>query len=507
MEDFLWVLAILGIIVSFFAGNKYNQKKLERKIKGASDKANKILEEAKTKEKKILLDAQEKSIKIVDDSKSEISEEKKELQAQRKRLEDRESLFDKKLITLEEKRDKIISVKEEIEKQKLEIEKIKEDELKKLEEIAKLTSAQAEEKIISEVEKSISDDAVKKLKLIQEKTSEDMEGEAKKILMLAIQRFSLPIINDVTTTNVQIPNEDMKGRIIGKEGRNIKTFEQLTGVEIVIDDTPDIIQISCFNPIRRHIAKKALDYLISDGRIQPARIEEFIERSRNELANDIKKAGEKALSEVGVIGIDSKLVQILGRLEYRTSYGQNVLQHSVEVAILSGLLANEIGVDPSICKKAGLFHDIGKAVDFEVQGTHPEIGKNIAQKFNLPNVIVNAIAEHHEDFPSTIEGVIVQVADTISGSRPGARKDTLENYVQRLQDLENIALRKDNITKAYAISAGKEIRIFANPENINDLQALKLARDIANDIEEELKYPGEIKVTMIREKKIIEYAK
>ncbi|MCF7906556.1 ribonuclease Y [Patescibacteria group bacterium] len=507
MESFLWVLAIFGVIASFFVGNKYNQKKLEKRIKGASDKANKILEEAKEKQKKLLIEAQEKSIKIVEDSKNEISQEKKELQAQRKRLEERETLFDKKLITLEEKRDKIISVKEEIEKQKIEIEKIKEDEIKKLEEIAKLTKSQAEERILKEVENSISDDSVKKIKLIQEKTYEDMEEEAKKILMLAIQRFSLPIINDITTTNVQIPNEDMKGRIIGKEGRNIKTFEQLTGVEIVIDDTPDIIQISCFNPIRRHIAKKALDYLIADGRIQPARIEEFIERSRNELATDIKKAGENALSEVGVVGIDPKLVQILGRLEYRTSYGQNVLQHSIEVAIISGLLANEIGVDPSVCKKAGLLHDIGKAVDFEVQGTHPEIGKNIAQKFNLSDTVVKAIAEHHEDMPSTIEGVIVQVADAISGSRPGARKDTLENYVQRLQDLENIALRKDNVNRAYAISAGKEIRVFANPENINDLQALKLARDIANDIEEELKYPGEIKVTMIREKKIIEYAK
>lgn len=507
MEKFLWVLAIFAIITSFFIGNKYNQKKLERRIKGASDKANKILEEAKEKQKKLLIDAQEKSIKIVEDSKTEISQEKKDLQAQRKRLEERETLFDKKLITLEEKRDNIIAVKEEIEIKKLEIEKIKEDEIKKLEEISKLTTAQAEEKIMKEVEESISDDSIKKIKLIQEKTYEDMEEEAKKILMLAIQRFSLPIINDITTTNVQIPNEDMKGRIIGKEGRNIKTFEQLTGVEIVIDDTPDLIQISCFNPIRRHIAKKALDYLIADGRIQPARIEEFIERSRNELANDIKKAGENALLEVGVVGIDPKLVQILGRLEYRTSYGQNVLQHSIEVGIISGLLANELGVDPFVCRKAGLLHDIGKAVDFEVQGTHPEIGRNIAQKFNLSDTIIKAISEHHENMPSTIEGIIVQVADAISGSRPGARKDTLENYVQRLQDLENIALRKDNISRAYAISAGKEIRVFANPENVNDLQALKLARDIANDIEEELKYPGEIKVTMIREKKIIEYAK
>ncbi len=507
MENFLWVLAIFAIIVSFFIGNKYNQKKLEKRIKGASDKANKILEEAKEKQKKLLIDAQEKSIKIIDESKAEISEEKKDLQAQRKRLEERETLFDKKLITLEEKRDNIIAVKEEIEIKKLEIEKIKEDEIKKLEEISKLTTAQAEEKIMKEVEDSISDDSIKKIKLIQEKTYEDMEEEAKKILMLAIQRFSLPIINDITTTNVQIPNEDMKGRIIGKEGRNIKTFEQLTGVEIVIDDTPDLIQISCFNPIRRHIAKKALDYLIADGRIQPARIEEFIERSRNELANDIKKAGENALLEVGVVGIDPKLVQILGRLEYRTSYGQNVLQHSIEVGIISGLLANELGVDPFVCRKAGLLHDIGKAVDFEVQGTHPEIGKNIAQKFNLSDTIIKAISEHHENMPSTIEGIIVQVADAISGSRPGARKDTLENYVQRLQDLENIALRKDNVNRAYAISAGKEIRVFANPENVNDLQALKLARDIANDIEEELKYPGEIKVTMIREKKIIEYAK
>ncbi len=334
-----------------------------------------------------------------------------------------------------------------------------------------------------------------------------MEKEAKNILMLAMQRFALPVAVDVTTTNVEIPSEEMKGRIIGKEGRNIKIFEQITGVELIIDDTPNIITISCFNPIRRHIAKRALEYLIADGRIQPARIEEFVDRARNELALDIRKAGEEAIAEVGVAGIDPKLISIIGRLKYRTSYGQNVLQHSIEVAIISGLIANEVGADITVAKKGGLLHDIGKAVDYEVQGTHPEIGKNIAQKFNLPESVIIPIATHHDDMPPTLEAVIVKVADQISGARPGSRKDTTENYMQRLEDLEEIATRNEKVQKAYAISAGRELRIFVDSEDSDDLEALNLAKKIALDVENELKYPGEIKITMIREKRIIEYAR
>ena len=390
---------------------------------------------------------------------------------------------------------------------KKELEEIKVKQLEKLERIANLTKEDAKINVIKLAEEEAKGDVVKRIQEIQKLGYEDMEKESKKILMLAMQRFALPVAVDATTTNVELPNEEMKGRIIGKEGRNIKLFEQVTGVELIVDDTPNIIIISCFNPIRRHIAKRALEYLIADGRIQPARIEEFVERGRNELAIDIKRAGEEAIAEVGIAGIDQKLVSIVGRLKYRTSYGQNVLQHSLEVAIISGLIANEIGADVAVCKKAGLLHDIGKAVDYEVQGTHPEIGKNIALKFNLPENIVIPIATHHDDMPPTLEAVIIKVADQISGARPGSRKDTMENYMQRLGDLEEVATRNPKIQKAYAISAGRELRIFIDSEASDDLEALTLAKKVALDVQNELKYPGEIKITMIREKRIIEYAR
>ena len=310
-----------------------------------------------------------------------------------------------------------------------------------------------------------------------------------------------------TTSVVDLPSDEMKGRIIGREGRNIRTIEQLTGVEIVVDDTPNVITISGFSPIRRQVAKKAIQKLIIDGRIHPARIEEAIEEAKRDLALEIKKAGEEACYEVGVAGLDPKLVQIMGRLKYRTSYGQNVLQHSIEVSHLSALLAEELGANVTVAKKAGFLHDIGKAVDHEIQGTHPEIGRDIAKKFNLPEEIIIPIVTHHDDKPPTLEAVIVKVADAISGARPGARKDTYERYLQRLEELESIAKRHDGVEKTYALQAGREVRVFVEPHKISDLDAQKLAEAIAKEIEAELKYPGEIKVTVIRENRVIEYAR
>lgn len=505
MNDFL--LVVLSLAVGVVSGFFYSKKKTQNNLDSATEKAKKLLEDAKNKQQSLLLQAQEQSIKIINDAKNEINEEKRTLKVEKEKIERRETLFDEKLLTLEERQTQIAKSEEELKKKEQDLENIKKQQLEKLEKIANLSKEQAKEEIIKIAESSAKEDVVKRIKEIQKLGYEDMEVEAKKILMLAMQRFALPVAVDVTTTNVEIPSEEMKGRIIGKEGRNIKIFEQITGVELVIDDTPNIITISCFNPIRRHIAKRALEYLIADGRIQPARIEEFVDRARNELALDIKKAGEEAIAEVGVAGIDPKLVSIIGRLKYRTSYGQNVLQHSIEVAIISGLIANEVGADVTVAKKGGLLHDIGKAVDYEVQGTHPEIGKNIAQKFNLPENIIIPIATHHDDMPPTLEAVIVKVADQISGARPGSRKDTIENYMQRLGDLEEVAIRNEKVQKAYAISAGRELRIFVDSEASDDLEALNLAKKIALDIENELKYPGEIKITMIREKRIIEYAR
>lgn len=501
------VLVASGLIVGGVAGFLYNKKQSENSLDSAEQKAKKLLEEAKNKSQSIIFDAQEKSVKVLNDAKNEILEEKKSLKLEKENFQKREAVFDEKLLSLEDRQSKLISEKENLEKEKIKINEIISEQSKKLQEIASLTKEQARESLMKIIETEFAPDIEKKIREVQKLGVEDYEKEAKKILMLAMQRFSIPLSNDITTTNVQIPNDEMKGRIIGKEGRNIKIFEQITGVELIVDDTPGVITISSFNPIRRHIAKKTLDMLIADGRIQPARIEEFVERSKEELALDIKKAGEEAVAEVGVGGLDSKLVQILGRLKYRTSYGQNILNHSIEVAIISGIIAAEVGADVAVAKKGGLLHDIGKAVDFEVQGTHPEIGRNIGIKFGLPESVIAPIAYHHDDIPQTIEASIVKIADAISGSRPGSRKDSVENYIQRLNDLEDIATRNEHIQKAYAISAGRELRIFANSDLLSDLESLNLAKKIAHDVENELKYPGEIKVTMIREKRIVEYAR
>ena len=334
-----------------------------------------------------------------------------------------------------------------------------------------------------------------------------MEEKARDVLASTMQRLVSNYTTEITTTVVDLPSDEMKGRIIGREGRNIKVIEQLTGTEIIVDDTPNVITISGFSPIRRHIAKKTLERLILDGRIHPTKIEEAIEESKKELALDIKKAGEEAMYEVGVAGFDPKLVQIIGSLKYRTSYGQNALRHSLEVAHLSALLAEELGADVTTAKKAGLLHDIGKAVDHEVQGTHPEIGRDIAKKFNLPQEIIDPIETHHDDRPRGLMAIIVKVADAISAARPGARHDTYERYLQRLEELENIATSFEGVEKTYAIQAGREVRVFVMPDQIDDLAAHNLARDIAKKIEQELKYPGEIKVNVIREMRITEYAR
>jgi len=327
------------------------------------------------------------------------------------------------------------------------------------------------------------------------------------MMAIAMQRLAPSYTPEVTTTTVDLPNDEMKGRIIGREGRNIRSLETLTGVEIIVDDTPNAITISGFSTIRRHVAKRALEKLILDGRIQPSKIEDAVLQAKKDLSLDIQKAGEEALYDLGITGFDPKLVQIIGRLKYRTSYGQNILGHSVQVAHLAAMLAEELGADPVLAKKAALLHDIGKAVDHEVQGTHPEIGANIAKKFNLPQEIINPILTHHDDKPADLISVIVKVADAISGARPGARKDSLEQYIQRLGDLEKVAAAFPGVEKAYAIQAGREVRVFVEPEKIDDAAAFQLAKDVAKQIEAELKYPGEIKVNVIRELRCIEYAR
>lgn len=505
-------LTIIGTIFAGFifgVGIGYYLRKIWaiRRRDTIEAKIENLINEAKAKQKQILLSANEKALKIIEESKEEERNRQQEMLRSQKRLESREALFDQKIIDLESKKQEILDKLNRAEKIKEEISKIKEEQIKKLEKVASLTKEEAKKILLENTEKQIKEDILLRIKKLTEQGTEEIEAKAKEMLTIAIQRCATSHAAEITTSTIDLPSDEMKGRIIGREGRNIKTIEQITGVEIIVDDTPQAITISGFSPIRRQVAKRALEKLISDGRIHPGRIEEAVEQAKKDIALDIKKAGEDALFESGVTGIDPKLVQILGRLKYRTSYGQNILMHSLEVANLSMLLAEELGADKTIAKKGGLFHDIGKAVDHEVQGGHPEIGYDILTKFNMPEEIAYVAKGHHEDHPKTLEAVIVKVADAISGARPGARKDTYEQYLQRLGDLEKVATSFPGVEKTYAIQAGREIRVFVMPQEVDDLQSTKLAQDIAKKIEAELKYPGEIKVTVIRENRIIEYAR
>lgn len=494
-------------IGGFFIGYVFFKKSADAKINSASERADRIINDAKIKEKELLLKAQDGALKIIEESKQEETKRRNEIHQLQKRLEQRESSFSQKLLDLQEKQQKLYDKVNEVQEIKEKIKGIQAQQEAKLQEISGLSREGARELLMKAEEEKSAEDLMVRVRKLEQDNEEKIEEKAKDMLALAMQRMVSSYTVELTTTTVDLPNDEMKGRIIGREGRNIKAIENMTGVEIIVDDTPNAITVSGFSLIRRHIAKKTLDYLIKDGRIHPTKIEEAVESAKKEIALDIKKAGEEAMYEVGITGFDPKLVQIIGRLKYRTSYGQNSLRHSIEVAHLSAMLAAELGADVTLAKKGGLLHDIGKAVDHEVQGNHTEIGRDIAKKFNLPAEIIAPIETHHEDHPATLTSVIVKVADAISSARPGARSDSFENYMQRLEELEKIALSFEGIEKAFAIQAGREVRVFVHPEAINDLKAHNLARDIAKRIENELKYPGEIKVNVIREMRVIEYAR
>lgn len=501
------IVAIVALPSGFGLGYLVRRQLAQYKKDSIEAKIEKALAEAKAKQKEILLQAQEKSLKVLDEAKVEAKQIKQEMDSAKARLEKRESMFDQKILDLENQKQDLSDRAEKINKTKEEIAKIREEQLAKLEKIAGLTKAEAEKVLMDNAEKMVSEALANRIRKLEQEASEELEKKAKEVLSVVIERCASSHAAETTSSTVDLPSDEMKGRIIGREGRNIKTIEQLTGVEIIIDDTPQAITLSSFSPIRRQVAKKTIEKLIFDGRIHPARIEDAIKEAKQEIALDIKKAGEAALYELGITGFDPKLVQILGRLKYRTSYGQNILNHSMEVSILSGMLAAELGANVAIAKKSGLLHDIGKAVDHEVQGTHPEIGRDICKKFGISDDIIAGVLEHHNDKPSTLEALIVKVADAISGAREGARKDSYENYLQRLGELENIAQSFEGVDKVYAIQAGREVRVFVSPDDVDDLGAIKLAKEVAEKIEGELKYPGEIKVNVIREKRVIEYAR
>jgi ribonucrease Y len=504
---------IIGLFIGLVSGSALGVYVRDQRAKRRNDTVEadveKMLSQAKQKEQETLLAAKEKSIKIIDEAKNEEKERRIELKKMQDRLETRENVFDKRLLDLEDNNNELEEEKNRLRKIKLRLEELGEEANQKLEEVAGMPREKALEELLDRVEKDSEDVLVSRIKKLEDSVDDELDRRAKKMLSLVVERYASGHAAETTTSTVQLPSDDMKGRIIGKEGRNIRAIEHQTGTEIIVDDTPQAVTISSFSPIRRQVAKRAIEMLVKDGRIQPARIEEAIAKSKKELAIEMKKAGEGALTELGIplSSIDPKLVQILGRLKYRTSYGQNQLQHAMEVATLSRMLAEELGADVHVCTKGGLFHDIGKAVDHDMQGSHPEIGYNIMKKFGFPEEVAYQSIGHHVDKPKTIEAVIVKTADALSGARPGARKNTLEQYIQRLEELERTANEFEGVEKVYAIQAGREIRVFVKPQVIDDLSAYNLAKNIATKIESELRYPGEIKVTLIRETRVTEYAR
>jgi len=497
-------LLALGSVLGYYTRQSIAKKragtieaKLQKKILQAKAQAEEILREAKQKASRIL-----ETVKIEED------ERRQDLLQTERLLLKRENVLDDKISNLERKEAEFQDKVEKLRKIKEGLESLQQEALRNLERVSNLSREEAKKELLNNLEKEYQKEILEKIKNLESEGWQRFERKAKELVALAIQKVAVSQAQELTTTTVALPNEEIKGRIIGKEGRNIRTLERLTGVEIVVDESPEAVMISGFDPIRRQIAKTALEKLIQDGRIQPARIEEMVEKARSEINSQIKEAGEAAVYDVGLVGLEPRLVQLLGRLRFRTSYGQNVLLHSIEVSHLAAALSAEIGADVRVAKKAGLLHDIGKAVDHQVEGSHTDIGIKIMEKFGQEQEVITALKSHHEEYPyESLEAIIVQTADAISGARPGARKDTLENYLKRLGDLENIATAFSGVEKAYAIQAGREIRVFVKPEEVDDLGARKLAKEIAERIQEELRYPGEIKVNVIRESRVIEYAK
>ena len=508
MQEFIILaVAIVGLGAGAAAGYFLRKQIAQARANSVEAKAEQILVDAKNKEQEILLKAKEKTFKIIEDAKVEEDNRRKELRQIQTRLEQRESMFDKNLLDFEDRKNKLQQKVEEIQNIKKRIDEAHERAVEKLQTVAGYTKDEAKDELFKMVEEQTKDDLMVRIMKLEKENSDAFDGKAREIVLNAIQRCAADHSSETTSTSIQLPGDEMKGRIIGKDGRNIKTIEKMTGCELIIDETPEILLISSFSPIRRRVCQLALEKLIQDGRIQPARIEFFIEEAKKELAIDIKKSGEEALYKVGITGIDPKLVSIVGRLKYRTSYGQNILNHSLETAYLSGLIAEELGLDAAKAKKAGFFHDIGKAVDHETQGTHPEIGATILKKFGLDEDCQDAALNHHTDKPEKLITQIVKSADAISGARVGARRDTYELFVARLEELENTVKSFQGIDKVYAIQAGRDIRVFVKPEEVDDYQAYNLAKDIARKIENELQYPGEIKINVIRETRVIEYAR
>ncbi|MBQ7921071.1 MAG: ribonuclease Y [Clostridia bacterium] len=506
------VSLLVGVGGGFFIGMAHRKRVAEAEIGSAELQAKKILEDgikaAETKKKEALIEAKEEILRTKNEFDNEVKDRRAEMTRQERRITQKEELLDKKTEALEKKDEKLTAKLKEATEQNEEIEKIKAEQFEQLQKIAGMTAEEATQKLIAELETEIRHEQAMKISELEEQFKEDADQKAKEIVSLAIQRCAADHVSEITVSVVPLPGEEMKGRIIGREGRNIRTIETMTGVDLIIDDTPEAITVSSFDPVRREIARLALEKLIQDGRIHPTRIEEMVEKARKEVEQTIKQAGEKATFDTGIHGFNAEMIKLLGRLKFRTSYGQNVLAHSVEVSLLAGMIADEIGADSTLAKRAGLLHDIGKALTQEVEGSHVQLGVEVAKKYKESKEIIHAIEAHHGDVePQTITAIIVQAADAISAARPGARRENLENYIKRLAKLEEIANEFDCVEKSFAIQAGREIRIMVKPEAINDDQMVLVARDIVKKIENDLEYPGQIKVNIIRESRAVDYAK
>ncbi len=502
------VALVVGVLIGYFT----RKKTAEKAIISAEFKAKEILakaeRDAESTKKERLVEAKEEVLQIRKEVDRESKERRNELQKLERRNLQKEEALDKKTQVIEEKEEKLISKLKALEQKESQIEEIKNKQELELERIAGLSSDEAKELLMADAQREVEHDLVIMIKNMESKAREEAQNSAKEILATAVQRYAGEFVSESTVSIVNLPNDEMKGRIIGREGRNIRTLETLTGVDVIIDDTPEAVILSSFDPVRREIARLTLEKLVSDGRIHPARIEDMVEKSKKEVDQIIKTEGENALFDVGIHNVHPELVKVLGRLKYRTSFGQNVLKHSVEVAHLAGMLASELGADVKVAKRAGLFHDIGKAIDQDNEGTHIELGIQILKKYKESKAVINGMMSHHGDCEhASIEAIVVTAADALSAARPGARRENLDAYIKRLEDLENIANAYDAVEKSFAIQAGREIRIVVTPEKINDDEMFLLARDIAKNIEEQLQYPGNIKVHMVRESRVIDYAK